>query len=232
MKLCSYGQCSIYETHTGICDGVLRVDIDFVYAKSSIGTQRTVVELLNEKEKLLDAVIFTHDEECVKQVYRVFCHYYLPLCGNTTHPALPSSVCQEECQMVQDKCQRTWDLAVFFIDIEPLINCSDTSRMLFPVPHCCGQSISVACILILEPKKALLFYISGRISTETMPPTIQSSNIITKAADPSNSQTVSAAVVVGVLVLVIASVVSGAVFLVFYKKRHKKKKVLVDILAV
>ena len=130
-------ECSVYETHTDICDGFLSAGIDSVYAKSSIGTQQTIAELLNEKEKLLEAVIFTHDEECVKQVYRVFCHYYLPPCGNITHPAPPSSICQEECQMVQNKCQRTWDLAVHFIDIEPLINCSDTSKLLLPLPHCC-----------------------------------------------------------------------------------------------
>ena len=155
IQIYRYGQCSVYETHTDVCDGLLRVGIDSVYAKSSIGTQQTIVELLNEKEKLLEAVIFTHDEECVKQVYRVFCHYYLPPCGNITHPVPPFSICQEECQMVQDKCQRTWDLAVFFIDIKPLINCSDTSRILFPVPHCCGQSLTHATLCL---KALLSFY--------------------------------------------------------------------------
>ena len=118
-----------------------------MYAKSSLGDQKTVAQILDKIIQKVEAIIADHDEECVKQVFRVLCHFYLPPCGNTTHPAPPSSICQEECQMVQDNCQKTWTsvLLAFEADIYLVnIDCSDTSKLLFPVPHCCsGAGIGI-----------------------------------------------------------------------------------------
>ena len=101
----------------------------------------TIINQLNENLKDVDTLIDDHNEDCVKKVFRVLCRYYLPPCGNSTHPVPPSSICQEECQMVQKKCNRTWETVLFvFKDIPlPTIQCNDTSRLLFPVPHCCSD---------------------------------------------------------------------------------------------
>ena len=134
----SYGKCSVYKWENDICAGVFRPGIDIVYAKSVLGNQSAIADLLNGRKKEVEAIISDHDEECVKQVFRVLCHFYLPPCGNTTHPAPPSSICQEECQMVQENCQKTWNSVLLaFKSIDPVIYCSDTSTLLFPVPHCC-----------------------------------------------------------------------------------------------
>ena len=65
---------------------------------------------------------------------------FLPVATPLTLYIPPSSICQEECQMVQDKCQETWNAVLVVIhaqSIKPVIDCSDTSKILFPVPHCC-----------------------------------------------------------------------------------------------
>ena len=135
----SYGECSIYKSETVVCVGVRTFGIDSVYATSVLGDQSTIAALLDQHiRKVETTVISDHDEECVKQVFRVLCHFYLPPCGNTTHQAPPSSVCQEECQMVQDKCRATWDSVLLTLsDLDLILNCNDTSTLLFPVPHCC-----------------------------------------------------------------------------------------------
>ena len=108
-----------------------------MYAKSSLGNQTAIADFLNKEIKDIES---GDDEDCIKMVYRVLCHYYLPPCGNTTYPAPPSSICQEECQMVHKKCRRTWDAVLLILHIggiKPLIDCTDTSELIFPVPHCC-----------------------------------------------------------------------------------------------
>ena len=131
----SFGECSVYKSETVVCGGVLTFGIDNVYATSALGNQTTISALVNQHILNIQT---DHDEECVKQVFRVLCHFYLPPCGNTTHPAPPSSICQEECQMVQENCQKTWNSVLLTVsDIDLIANCNDTSILLFPVPHCC-----------------------------------------------------------------------------------------------
>ena len=112
--------------------------IDNVYATSALGNQSTISALVNQHILKLQTVIDGLDKDCVKQLFRVLCHFYLPPCGNTTHPAPPSSICQEECQMVQDKCRATWNSVLLTVsDRDLIVNCNDTSMLLLPVPHCC-----------------------------------------------------------------------------------------------
>ena len=119
-----------------------------MYAKLSLGNQTVIADFLNKEIDIESG----DDEDCIKMMYRVLCHYYLPPCGNTTHPAPPSSICQEECQMVQDKCEDTWNaalLALYKMDIKPVIDCSDTSNLLFPVPHCCtGAGLGMTTVTL------------------------------------------------------------------------------------
>ena len=135
---CSYGECSVYESEIEMCNGVMRLDIDCVYVSLKLGNQSIIAKRLNREIKDVVSLIADHEEHCVKQVFRVFCHFYLPTCGNITHLAPPSSICQEECQMVQQECQPTWDTVLVALKTIPhIIDCTDTSKLLFPVPHCC-----------------------------------------------------------------------------------------------
>ena len=149
----SYGECSVYKSETVVCDGVLIFGITNVYATSVLGDQSTIAALLNQHIRNMETVLSDLDEECVKQVFRVLCHFYLPPCGNTTHPVPPSSICQEECQMVQDKCWATWESVLLTVsDLDLIINCNDTSTLLFPVPHCCtGAGLGLLLYYIANP---------------------------------------------------------------------------------
>ena len=90
----SYGDCSVYKSKTGVCDGVVRLGIDHVYARSKLGDQSTIAQLINDNLKTVERVIADQNEVCVKQVFRALCNFYLPPCGNATHPIPPSSICQ------------------------------------------------------------------------------------------------------------------------------------------
>ena len=73
-----------------------------MYARSSLGNQSTIAALLNARAMDGESPIAGDDEDCVEQVHRILCHYYLPPCGNATHHVPPSSICQKDCLIVQD----------------------------------------------------------------------------------------------------------------------------------
>ena len=132
-----------------MCNDVMRLGIDHVYVSLKLGNQSIIANKLNREYKDVVSLIADHEERCVKQVFRVLCHFYLPTCGNITHLAPPSSICQEECQMVQQECQPTWDTVLVALKTIPqIIYCTDTSKLLFPVPHCCtGAELSKPTII-------------------------------------------------------------------------------------
>ena len=142
----------MYESQTEICNGAKRLGIDRVYINLRLGNQSTIANQLNREMESVESLIIDHKESCVKQVFRVFCHFYLPTCGNITHLARPSSICQEECQMVQQECQSTWETILVALKIIPhMVDCTDTSMLLFPVPHCCtGAELGKLSIIIIS----------------------------------------------------------------------------------
>ena len=141
----SFGECEVYNSQATVCNGALRLRFDNVYISNRLGhTQRSISELLNDKIESVGDIIAAHDENCVEQVYRVICHYYLPPCGNTTQYLPPSSLCQLECAYVEENCRETWQAAQVVFTDPPFIVCEDTSQLLFPLPHCCtGAGIEV-----------------------------------------------------------------------------------------
>ena len=213
----------MYKWENDICAGVFRPGIDIVYVKRVLGNQSAVADLIKK------GVEVDHDEECVKQVLRVFCHFYLPPCGNTTHPAPPSSICQEECQMVQDKCRATWDSVLLTVsDLDLIVNCNDTSTLLFPVPHCCtGAGLGLLLYYIANPhiSSEECMLLSGTPSKTTV-------TTVTPSKDDSG---VGAVIGVLVFVLAAASITIGVVLFVVLSKRRKQKRLYrmqQDILAM
>ena len=118
------------------CSDALRLGTDYVFISNTLGTQTNIGTALDKVSPLL---MTSGDKECLQQVYKVICHYYLPPCGNTTHhPLLPSSLCQEECSHVQSSCPTLWQAATAALSgFYSFINCSSTSQLLFPLPNCC-----------------------------------------------------------------------------------------------
>ena len=203
-----------YTSQSTVCDGVVKPGTDYVYAASRLGDQRTIAQVLNENIKSIEPVIAEHDKDCVKLVFRALCHFYLPPCGNSTHAAFPSSVCQEECTVVQEKCETVWNTILSaFNNTDPVIHCNDTSKLLFPVPHCCSD-------ILLDPD-------SLTTSPDTNSSPKKNRGIVTWAVVGTTVFIILAALVVVVIVVPLV------VRLAF--KRHKRRqleRVQLDILAV
>ena len=138
-----FGICEAYTGSVEVCEGVLTAGIDFVYITKEYLTQKNISEILNSA--IQNSLFFEHYKDCVDQVFRVICRYFLPPCGTIRKQLPPSSVCQKECSHVQSSCQETWDLVKDTFGSSPFINCEDTSDLLFPIPHCCtGAGIQIS----------------------------------------------------------------------------------------
>ena len=127
-----------------MCNGVIIHGVDSVFTSKRLGgNQSSISSLLNNRTQSLKNFITMYNDECVEQVYRVICLYYLPPCGNVTHPLPPPSLCQEECSHVEENCRNTWmEVKLAFTGLS-FIDCNDTSQLLSPLPHCCtGAGIS------------------------------------------------------------------------------------------
>ena len=125
----------MYADETQVCKDVLRLGVDYVYVSNNLGTQSSISEALNKNIESVRELIDTHSQECVTQVFRVLCLYFLPMCGNATFIHSPNSICREECSQVEDTCSATWQAAM--LDIDPALTCEDTSQLIFPLPNCC-----------------------------------------------------------------------------------------------
>ena len=143
----------MYSGDVEVCNDIVSVGIDFVYITKSLGTQDDISTLLNDK--LQSSLFIKHDKDCVDQVFRIICHYFLPPCGTVSKRLQPSSICKEECSYVQSSCQETWDLVKHTFGSDHFINCEDTSDLLSPIPHCCtGTGIQ---IITNDPTKGEAF---------------------------------------------------------------------------
>ena len=135
----------MYTEPTEVCTSVLHQGIDYVFITRRLGSQSSLSASLNKNIETVRELIATQNKECVEQVLRLLCSYYLPYCGNATHPQFPSSICQKECDYVQKTCQATWQAATLaFSGLEPFLSCAETSKLLNPLPHCCtGAGINL-----------------------------------------------------------------------------------------
>ena len=94
-----FGVCEVYTGYAVACNDVINIGIDSVYITKSLGTQNDISKILNVN--LQNSLFVNHDKDCVNQVFRIICHYFLPPCGTVTNSLPPSSVCQEECSQVR-----------------------------------------------------------------------------------------------------------------------------------
>ena len=119
-----------------------------MYVSNKLENQSSISKALNRNIDNARDLIATHSQECVNQVFRLLCLYYLPECGNATNIHSPTSICQEQCSHVKETCAPTWQAAMLaFNDIEPSLMCEDTSQLLYPLPNCCtGAGIQLSSV--------------------------------------------------------------------------------------
>ena len=99
---------------------------------------------------------FLIPSKCIDPFMRIFCHFFLPPCGNSTVLELPTSVCMETCKSVQEICPLEWERLLTYYEANDIffrrngltfINCSNTGEYLNPLPYCCSDVGVDTCML-------------------------------------------------------------------------------------
>ena len=195
-----------------------------------LGVHNNTITFLDEFIQNVSNISNTTDKPCMEMVSRVICHYYLPPCGNITHPLPPSSLCQEECTYVQTVCEDTWMAVASVFGSDQFIDCNDTSQLLFPIPSCCtGAGIE----LPQSSKPAS----SSTILSESLFTTRYYTPPVVSQPEP-NGKIVGIGVAIGILFLAVISVVAIValvLLMIRHRNNHRKKlmeRMQMDILAM
>ena len=187
-----------------MCETISHPYANYVYISHSIRHQR-IITLLNDNAP----EIYSNDDECVNLMFRVLCHYYLPPCDISHNNTIRlTSLCQEECAFVQSRCESTWKAAESALGRDLFIDCNDTSRLLYPQPHCCSEA-------------------GIEITHATSDPTVAMKSDTSKTT-LSMWIGISASILVAIVILVVV-----ILLLSVYRKIHKRKqmeKMQIDIL--
>ena len=121
-----------------VCDDLYKVGVDYVYLPNDGNFLKILDDIVRFGEYFLESF-----NDCYEQARRVFCHYYLPPCGNSTHFISPTSVCPNNCKQIDEKCPDEWDVLVndfkFVLEsgITQIIDCNFSGEHLAPLPSCC-----------------------------------------------------------------------------------------------
>ena len=132
MHYIRFGVCERYRGGVEVCNDVLS-DEDYVFITKSHGSQENISHFLetNIPRSLLP------DDKCRDLVFHLICHYYLIPCESEGSELPPSSICPEECSMVESTCTTAWEALRLRLEEYKFISCEDTSALLFPLPNCC-----------------------------------------------------------------------------------------------
>lgn len=134
---CRFGVCEPYNGTVEFCNGVLSTGLDYVFITKDHQSQENISRFLLENipQDLLLAQDIT--DYCSNQISRVLCNYYLIPCSNESLELPPTSICPEECSVVQEICFSSWRALELGLNDYSFINCSDTTRLISPLSSCC-----------------------------------------------------------------------------------------------
>ena len=198
--------CEPYRGGVEVCDDVLS-DVGYVFITKSHGSQENISHFL---ETNIPHSLLT-DDNCRELVFQLICHYYLIPCGSEGSELPPSSICHEECSMVENTCPTAWQVLRQGLRDYKFISCEDTSAFLYPLPNCCtGVGIVVVQGLGCNSQYPTVCDILPSIHTE--PNTSSESDISGAVAGP----------IMGFLVLV--AIVLFVVLVLLYLQWKRKKK--------
>ena len=133
---CRFGVCEPYNGNTEVCNDLLAPYVDYVFIPVAYETQNKIGSILESNLPNLTNV--KTEDYCHDQIYSIMCNYYFIPCGNLTNTLPPSSICPEECSLIEESCPLIWEVVKLAMDSElPFIDCTDTGLPLVPLPHCC-----------------------------------------------------------------------------------------------
>ena len=142
-----YGNCVPYNSSSlrqgTPCDDLYIQNVDYVFIPFD-RANGTLENYLYFVEKTRIAFNLA-PEICKHEAKVVFCHYFLPPCGNSAVFEPPTSVCKDVCSYTHSLCPEQWALVKEFMKNQPryvengftMINCSNTGEYLDPLSHCC-----------------------------------------------------------------------------------------------
>lgn len=107
-----------------------------MFILNAYGSQEEVAQFL--ESTLPHSLISDAGDYCRLQIYRIVCNYYLIPCGNASNMLPPSSICPDECSVVEKACPSVWEALTQELKFnKPFLSCNDTSKSLIPLPNCC-----------------------------------------------------------------------------------------------
>ena len=130
-NICRFGVCEPYRGNVKICNDYLS-DEDYVFITKSHGSQDNISHFIKNN---IPHFFLTGD--CRELMLQLICHYYLIPCGSEGSKLPPSSICHEECSMVESTCPTAWEALRQGLRDYKFISCGDTSALLYPLPNCC-----------------------------------------------------------------------------------------------
>jgi len=135
---CRSGRCKPFqiEDHGTLCAALYTPGVDYVYTKHG----RAAINLIDIDILYTNTPVCGITTWCIESITKVWCHIILPSCGNSSMFEPPTSVCEDTCNYVKEKCHYMWELYIKATrsSLTP-INCSNTGEYLDPLPHCCSD---------------------------------------------------------------------------------------------
>ena len=138
------------------CDDLYIQHVDYVFIPNDRGggDPRDFIRYLDDT----DIVISLLPEKCRDTAVSVFCHYFLPPCGNSTVFEPPTSVCEDTCNYLRTLCPQEWEFLNQYMEDRPsiaplgftMLNCSNTGEYLHPLTYCC-QDLGIEIRKYIEP---------------------------------------------------------------------------------
>ena len=130
-----FGVCEPYNGSIEICNEVLTPTLNYVFISKAHGSQENISQFL--EFSLPHTVISEAGDYCRLQIYRIVCNHYFTPCDSEGRELPPSSICPEECSLVENACPSVWEAVRLGLKDYRFLDCNDTSASLIPLPNCC-----------------------------------------------------------------------------------------------
>ena len=141
-----YGRCFPYETSSTPCDELYTEGETYVFllSRRAGGNFNLYLAVFQNSQPYID--IFP--PECIDKARKIFCHYYLPTCGNSTVFEPPTSVCEDVCEHLRNLCPDQFQQLALHLNLNAelfspfgltMIDCMNTGDYISPLQHCCSD---------------------------------------------------------------------------------------------
>ena len=119
-----FGICEPYEGIIDICNDIFSAGVDYVFITKGLESQRRISEFLNAS---IPRSLSIKSDYCRTEIKKIICNYYFVPCGSENSELPPTSICPEECSLVEEACPSAWESLTLGLRDYGFIDCNDTS---------------------------------------------------------------------------------------------------------